>query len=918
LEDQLLALVVKKERPDLAQQKEELIQQQNEFKIKLKQLEKNLLHQLTTAEGDVLENITLIENLESSKKISIEIQEKVEIAKVTEVQINEASEAYRPAASKGALVFFLMNELYKIHSFYKFSLDSFVIVVNRAIDLVSDETNPKKKNKEELKEEEPEGEGAKESEHEDGEGEGDDEINELTPRSKKKRVEALSDSICYQGFTYTRRGLFVRHRLLVATMLCLRILERRGDIDKEEVMALIKKEVPLDPKAQTESLKFMPETAWAAVLGLASVPVFANLSSQMESEALQWRKWYQDEKAEDLDLPKSCKGVTEFQKLLLLRAMRPDRLTGALTKFIEENLSAQFIHQAPFDIFDAYNEMSPKVPMFFVLFPGVDPTPEVEKVGAANNITSSNGKFVNISMGQGQEEIAANALIKASKEGGWIMLQNVHLMVSWMKLFERQLEQATEAEDLNEDFRCFISSEPPPLPFMEIIPESILQNSIKVSNEAPSDLKANLHRAYAHFTQEDIDSSSKQNEFKTILFGLCIFHSLILGRRKFGSQGWSKHYNFNDGDLTICANVLQNYLKNYDQIPYSDLQYIYGEIMYGGHITDDWDRRTNNTYLKVIIVPGLFKNMQLTRAPGYKSPDPNKFDRDRYEKYIEESLPTEIPQMFGLHPNAEIGYLTTTAETLFDNIMTIQGGGGSGVGKKLEDIVKEIIDKFLEELPEDFNMVEIMSSITDVNPYIVVSIQECERMNILLQEIRKSLNDLDAGLKGQLNITEAMEALSNSLSINKVPDRWADKAYFSNKNLAEWFSDLLLRIDQVKIWIERQEVPNSLWISGLFNPMSFLTAIMQVTARKFNLPLDSMCLQTDVTNMFEVEEVTGPAERGMYVHGLFLEGAQWEKGRGSEQGYLTQMAPKILHPSLPVMNVIAVQLDERKTEGFYR
>ena len=66
-----------------------------------------------------------------------QLKKKVEIAKVTEVEINTASEAYRPAASRGALVFFLMNELYKIHSFYKFSLDSFLIVVNRAIDIVA-------------------------------------------------------------------------------------------------------------------------------------------------------------------------------------------------------------------------------------------------------------------------------------------------------------------------------------------------------------------------------------------------------------------------------------------------------------------------------------------------------------------------------------------------------------------------------------------------------------------------------------------------------------------------------------------------------------------------------------------------------------------------------------------------------------
>lgn len=904
LEDQLLSLVVRKERPDLAQQKEELIQQQNEFKIKLKQLERDLLHQLTTAEGDILENITLIENLEYSKKISIEIQEKVEIAKVTEVQINEASEAYRPAASKGALVFFLMNELYKIHSFYKFSLDSFVIVVNRAIDLVSAKLDKKKPptETEEVKEEpkepepkaKPEGEGdgsgepAKAEEEPEieaeAEAEGDDGINELTPRSLKARVEALSESICYEGFAYTRRGLFVRHRLLVATMLCLRILVRSGDINQNEVNALVKKEIPLEPRAQADSLKFMSESVWAAVLGLESVEVFKSISSQMENEALQWRKWYQEEKAEEIDLPKSCKDIGMFQRLLLLRAMRPDRLTGALTKFIEENLGKQYIDQAPFDMSKTFTEMRPKIPMFFVLFPGVDPTPEVERVGVSKGITANNGKFTNISMGQGQEEIAANALIKAGKEGGWIMLQNVHLMVTWMKLFERQLEAVCDSEDLDPNFRCFISSEPPPFPDMEIIPESILQNSIKVSNEAPQDLKANLHRAYAHFTQEDIDKSAKPLEFKALLFGLCVFHALILGRRKFGSQGWSKHYNFNDGDLTICADVLQNYLKNYEQIPYSDLQYIYGEIMYGGHITDDWDRRTNNTYLKVIIEPGLFKAMQLTRAPGFKSPDPSKYDRDRYEKYIEESLPAEIPNMFGLHPNAEIGYLTTTAETLFTNIMSVQGGSSSGAGKKQEDVVKEYIDKFLGDLPEDFNMVEITLTITNINPYIVVSLQECERMNTLLGEIRKSLNDLDAGLKGQLNITEAMERLNNSLFVNSVPTTWADKAYFSKKSLGDWFADLLLRVEQIAKWIEKQEVPLSLWISGLFNPMSFLTAIMQVTAREFVLPLDSMCLQTDVTNMFEVEEVTAPPERGMYIHGLFLEGAQWEKGRGLEQG----------------------------------
>ena len=121
------------------------------------------MFRLANAEGDILENIDLIENLEYSKKISVEIKEKVEIAKVTEVMINDASEAYRPAASRGALVFFMLNELTKIHSFYKFSLDSFVIVINRSIDKVAERMNPKKVVKEEGAVEEEKAEGDEEN-----------------------------------------------------------------------------------------------------------------------------------------------------------------------------------------------------------------------------------------------------------------------------------------------------------------------------------------------------------------------------------------------------------------------------------------------------------------------------------------------------------------------------------------------------------------------------------------------------------------------------------------------------------------------------------------------------------------------------------------------------------------------------------
>jgi dynein heavy chain len=102
--------------------------------------------------------------------------------------------------------------------------------------------------------------------------------------------------------------------------------------------------------------------------------------------------------------------------------MRPDRLSGALQQFVGENLGEEFVEQTPFDVFQLYNEMTAITPAFFVLFPGVDPTPDVERVGKSNGISIVDNTLINISMGQGQEDIAIKALHDCAKKGNWIMV----------------------------------------------------------------------------------------------------------------------------------------------------------------------------------------------------------------------------------------------------------------------------------------------------------------------------------------------------------------------------------------------------------------------------------------------------------------------------------------------------------------
>lgn len=179
-------------------------------------------------------------------------------------------------------------------------------------------------------------------------------------------------------------------------------------------------------------------------------------------------------------------------------------------------------------------------------------------------------------------------------------------------------------------------------------------------------------------------------------------------------------------------------------------------------------------------------------------------------------------------------------------------------------------------------MLDLFVKATERPPFVVVCLQECERMNTLLKTIQTSLKDLDAGLKGTLNVTEAMENLASALGLNRIPPSWQKVAYLSKKGLLVWLDDITRRCDQLTAWSDEFETPKVLWISGLFNPMSFLTAIMQITARATGLPLDDMCLKCDVRNEYEPEEIAELPETGAYINGLSLEGAGWEKGRGEE------------------------------------
>lgn len=163
LSQQLLAEVVKIERMDLEERKSNLTQQQNEYKITLKQLEEDLLFQLSNAGENVLDDESLVLNLEKSKKTSIEVEIQIEEIRKTSIYIDEIRMQYKPVAMRGVILYFILNTLNKVNPIYQYSLKSFVTVFLRGMTLTEPEEN------------------------------------------LKKRLNLLQESITYQVFIYTNR-----------------------------------------------------------------------------------------------------------------------------------------------------------------------------------------------------------------------------------------------------------------------------------------------------------------------------------------------------------------------------------------------------------------------------------------------------------------------------------------------------------------------------------------------------------------------------------------------------------------------------------------------------------------------------------------------------------------------------------------
>ncbi|OMJ83653.1 hypothetical protein SteCoe_15380 [Stentor coeruleus] len=848
LEDQLLVEVVRLENPKLEKERDDIVVSMAYDQKTLEDLQNSILDMIADSQGYILDNLALIAALQKSKSTSKDITRRVAATAQVEKSVNASRDTFRNIAVRGTVLYFVIASIPGINPMYQYSLAFYTKLYCNAIQNTTE---------------------------------------------TKDRVQVIISNITKTIYNVICRGLFEKDKKLLAFLFAAAIERNANSISTEAWNYFIRGGGLLNkknPKKNPLQGK-LTEIQWDLICKLDKLLPFDGLSDDITFNKPQWSDYIFGNILQS-EIPNKYNLIDTFSRILLIKVFRPEKVMYTIDEYAKKILGSYFAQAPISNIEELFDESDKKTPIVFILSQGTDPVENIMKITKERGMGD---KFLTISLGQGQGNKAQDAFEKSKSGGFWLLLQNCHLSKSWLPTLETLIDNLQDDTGGHRDFRVILTSMP-----SSYFPVSILQNSLKITTEAPSGLKSNLMRVYSEVASGGFGDMARPEVWKKMVFAVSFFHALVMERRKYGPLGFNIRYEFNESDFYTSIKLMKLLVEENEDIPWEGIQYIIGNINYGGRVTDNNDRVClMATFNKCCNSDMLEENYNYTENEVYKIPNTQD-----YLEYIGNLPNNDPPEIFGLNINAQITLETQTSESIIQCLIQTQPKAISSEASNSDKTIHAMCKSISISLPEtmDFKAAHSDLLVQDQNGLIpslsTFLFQEIEKFNKLLETMRKTLKELRNAIKGKNIMTDDLFSMYNCLLCSTVPDIWAKVAYPSLKPLASWITDLAARVKFIFDWLKYGN-QNCFWLSGFFFPQSFLTAVLQTHSRKYSLPIDCLVFTFEVTP-FMFSEFKKTVNDGVFIYGLYLEGARWD----SEEMILIDAQEKEIYFTMPVIQFL--------------
>ncbi|EEC18129.1 cytoplasmic dynein heavy chain, putative [Ixodes scapularis] len=834
LSEQLLQAVLGEEKPELERRRSDLLREEEDLRVRLSQLEDSLLEQLVSSQGDLLANRGLLSSLHRTKASSLGIEAALGESHRLQEALDQERKAYLPLAHFGSELYFLTRQLVKLNHMYVFSLASFLRLFISA-------------------------------------------LKQSTSGNKgEKHLKQVQKSFLQLVYEHICRSLFKKDRIAFSLHLVHGMFPHLFKENEWEVFTgMLVTDAKFDKESVRAELPGWIEDERALAVALLK-NLFPELSSalQLENQEL-WRGFAESSHCER-EIPEAvAKRLTLFQQTLLVQALRPDRLVSALTLFVSrvlglrelspQALNFQRLHAA---------ESGATEPILIVTSPSVDASQELLDV--ANAVRGSN-KYHQVSMGQGQMDLALEYLKTCAQEGSWLCLTNLHLVTGWLPCLVKEIAALRP----HQDFRLWLTTEAHPK-FSSVL----LEMCLKVTYEAPPGVKRNLQRTYSGWTPQTI--SVRGNLLcSQAYFVLAWFHAIVQERRTYIPQGWTKFYEFSLADLKAGADIVDRLCrKESGTVEWEFLRGLFETAVYGGRVDNPFDMRVLRSYLGQFFDSAVVSGTPRSKrnlAPSVAVPTAP--DYEVHLKVIEQIADEDSPAYFGLPSNIDRSVQRTLSAQAVSQLRTLARPSEAAGKLDVQGWSSELspVLNLWKKLNQGSQLIQTRLPATSDPPEgsrqsPIESFLKLEhRSGIrLVQEIHATLASLSKVIRGTALLTAEVKEAATALVNHQVPAQWL-KRWEGPEEPLPFLRGVVGRALAVGGWIHKFDagtlLRDPLELSDLFRPDTFLNALRQQTAREAHVPVDGLHFVTSWKGGIAGATLT------VTLSGLQLEGCSFDGSR---------------------------------------